>query len=108
MEVEETKSKKGVIQMAESGKEDIILMAILAVTRDDVLAGANELGIPEEQITDDVMALVREKVSRGLRDWREVIKGMVKEAIKCPLGQVCSPACVWREVGECLSLRGVK
>ena len=94
--------------MAENGKEDIILMAILAVTRDDVLAGANELGIPEEQITDDVMALVREKVSQGLRDWRGVVNGLVKEAIKCPLGQVCSPACAWREVGGCLSLRGVK
>ena len=94
--------------MAESSKENIILMAILAVTRDDVLAGANELGIPEEQITDDVIALVREKVSQGLRDWREVVNDLVKKAIKCPLGQVCSPTCVWREVGECLSLRGVK
>ena len=94
--------------MAENSKKDILLMAILTVTRDDVLAGANELGIPEEQVTDDVIELVKEKVSQGLRGWREVVKDMVKEAIKCPLGLVCSPSCAWREVGECISPRGVK
>ena len=99
--------------MAESGKEDIILMAIFAVTKGDILACANELGISEEQVTDEVIELVKEKVSQGLGDWREVIKGIAKEtikeeAIKCPLGLVCSPSCTWREVGKCISPRGVK
>ena len=94
--------------MRESGKEDIILMAIFMVTKDDVLACANELGIPKEQVTDDVIELVKEKVSRDLGEWREVIRGIVKEAVKkeairCPLGMVCSPSCAWREVGECIS-----
>ena len=98
--------------MSESGREDILLMAVFMVTRDDVLANANELGIPEEQVTDDVIELVKEKVSQGLHDWREAIKGVVKEAIskeavdkeaiKCPLGMVCSPSCAWREVGGCI------
>ena len=94
--------------MAENDKEGIILMAIFMLTRDDVLACADELGIPEEQVTDDVIELVKEKVSQGFRGWREVVKGMVKEAIKCPLGLVCSPSCAWREVGECILPRGVK
>jgi len=99
--------------VAESGKEDIILMAIFAVTKSDILACANELGIPEEQVTDEVIELVKEKVSQGLGDWRKVIKGIVKEAIKeepikCSLGLVCSPSCAWREVGKCISPRGVK
>ena len=104
--------------MAESGKEDIILMAIFAVTKGDILACANELGISEEQVTDEVIELVKEKVSQGLGDWREVIKGIAKEtikeetikeeAIKCPLGLVCSPSCTWREVGKCISPRGVR
>ena len=98
--------------MSESSKEDILLMAVFMVTRDDVLASANELGIPEEQVTDDVIELVKGKVSQGLHDWREAIKGVVKEAIskeavdkeaiKCPLGMVCSPSCAWREVGGCI------
>jgi len=93
--------------MAESGKQDILVMALFMVTRDDVLACANELGIPEEQVTDDVIELVKEKVSQGLGDWREIVKSMVKEAIKkddikCPLGLVCSPCCAFREVGECI------
>ncbi len=103
--------------MPESSKQDILVMAIFMVTRDDVLACANESGIPEEQLTDDVIELVKEKVSQGLSDWREVVKGMVKEtiskeavdreAIKCPLGMVCSPSCAWREVGGCILPRGV-
>lgn len=98
--------------MSESGREDILVMAILTVTRDDVLACASDLGIPEGQVTDDVIELVKGKVSQGLHDWREAIKGVVKEAIskeavdreaiKCPLGMVCSPSCAWREVGGCI------
>ena len=99
--------------MVEGDKKDIILMAILALTSDDVLAGANELGIPEEQVTDDVIEVVREEVGQGFRDWWEVIKGMIKEAIKkeaikCPLGMVCSPSCAWRGVGKCVLPTGVE
>ncbi len=98
--------------MAESDKGSILLMAVLMVTRDDVLAGANELGIPEEQVTNDVIELVKERVSQGLDGWRAVIKEMVKDAIekgaiRCPLGLVCSPSCAWRGVGQCISLREV-
>ena len=103
--------------MSESDMENVLLIAIFTVTRDDVRASADELGIPEEQITDEVIKRVREKISQSLNDWREVIKGMVKEilsqgaiekeAIGCPLGMVCSPACAWREVGECVSSRRV-
>jgi len=87
--------------VSESGKKDIILMWLLTVTEDDVLACANELGMSEEQVTDDVIELVKYKFSQGLLDWPEVIKGVVKEAFECPLGMVCSPYCSWREVGEC-------
>ena len=99
--------------MTESGKENVILMALFMVTKDDVLACANELGIPEEQVTDDLIELVKERVSQSLGDLREVIRGMVKQAVKkeaieCPLGLVCSPSCAWREVGECLSPNSIQ
>ena len=99
--------------MAESDEGNILLMAILMVTRDDVLACAEELGMSQEQVTDDVIKLVKEKVSQGLGDWREIVKEMVKYAIengaiKCPLGLVCSPSCVWRGIGQCILPRRVK
>ncbi len=104
--------------MAENSREDILVMAIFMVTKGDVRACANELGMPEEQVTDDVIELVKEVVSQGLGDFRGVIKDIVKEAIRtriiekeateCPLGMVCSPSCAWRELGECISLRGVR
>ena len=94
--------------MAESYKEDVILMAIFIVTKGDVLACADELGMSKEQITDDVMELVKEKVNQGLSSWRQVVKSMVKEAIKCPLGMVCSPSCAWWEVGKCISPSGLR
>lgn len=105
--------------MAENGKQDILVMAIFMVTRDDVLACAGDLGMPEEQVTDDLIEMVRERVSQGLGNWRQAAEGMVKEAIllreamkqgaiECPLGMVCSPSCAWWEVGQCLSPRGVE
>ena len=96
--------------MLEKGKENIILMAIFAVTKSDILDCTNEMGIPEEVITREVVESVREKVGQSLRKWREVIKDVVREAItqevvKCPLGLVCSPQCAWREAGECVTKR---
>ncbi|MFC1986362.1 hypothetical protein ACFLWC_05160 [Chloroflexota bacterium] len=93
--------------MEESRKEEIILMAVLMVTKDDVLAFANELGIPGERVTEHAFELVKEKVSQGFDRCREAVKDMIKEAIKCPLSLDCSPSCPWREVGECLSSRKV-
>jgi len=97
--------------MAKSNRQDILVMALFVVTKDSVLACANELGIPEEQITDEVMARVREKISQVLGDWRDVVRSMVKETIEketiekgsssCPLGMVCSSSCAFRQVGEC-------
>ena len=99
--------------MAESSKQDILVMALFMVTRADVLSCSNELGIAEEQVTDDVIELVKEKVSQGLGDWRDGVRGIVKatiekELIKCPLGMVCSLSCAFRQVGECSLLKGVK
>ena len=48
--------------MSENGEKDIILMAVFVVTRDDILSCASELGIPEEQVTDEVIELVKEEV----------------------------------------------
>jgi len=92
------RGEKGVIQVAEGDKKAIIRMAILAVTRDNVLAGVNKLGIPEEQVTDDVIELVKRKVIQNLGDWREIVREMVKDTIRkgsvrCPLGLVCSRSC---------------
>ena len=94
--------------MVEKNKQDILVMAMFMVTRGDILTCAEELGISKEQVSDDVIELVKEKVSQGLGSWREVIKGMVKEAIRCPLGLACSPSCAWREVGGCILRRDVK
>jgi len=96
--------------MFEDGKEKPLLMAVLMLTEDDVLTCAEELGMSKEQITGEVIELVKELVkvelSESLGGWRELIKGVVKEAltgeaIECPLGIACSPSCAWREVGKC-------
>ena len=94
--------------MAENNMENILLMAILMVTRDDVMTCADELGMPKEQVTDDLIELVKGKVGQSLGCWREVVKDIVKEAMSCPLGLVCSPSCAWRGVGECISPKAIK
>ena len=87
--------------MSHSYEEDIILL----LTKDEVLACANELGISKEQVTDDVIGLVRMTV---FCHWREVIKSTLKEAIECPLGLACYPSCAWWEDGKCTFLSGAK
>jgi len=94
--------------MQENSREDILIMALFMVTRDHVLTCASELGIPEEQVNDDMIELVKKKVSQDLGEWRGAIKKIVRETVnqaisKCPLGMACSPSCTWREVGECIS-----
>ncbi len=87
--------------MAKNDKGENLFMIVFTVTRSDVLAWANELGIPLAQVTDDVIEMLKEKIRQGTDNWRELFEGMVKEAIKCPLDMVCSLSCPWREVGEC-------
>ncbi len=99
--------------MAKDDEQDVLVMALFVITKGSVLDCANEVGVPEEQLTDDLIELVRQRISQVLGDWRESVRGMVKEtikkeAVKCPLGLVCSPSCAYRQVGECTLLREVK
>ena len=87
--------------MTEQDNRDVLLMALFVVTRDDVLSSAREVGLTEAEVSDDVIEMVKERVSQGLGDWREKIKELVKDAIRCPLGMACSTACPYREIGQC-------
>jgi len=97
-----TKSKKGVTPVAKKDKEENLFMLMFVVTRSDVLAWANESGILVDQVTDEVIEMLREKIVQGAASWRELLEGMFKEAIKCPLDMVCSSSCPWQEVGKCI------
>ena len=104
--------------MSERSKKDVLVMALFVVTKDSVFSCADEMGIPREQITDDIIEVVRLKVSEILGSWREVVKSMVKETIEketadketnqCPLGIVCSPSCPYKEIGECTLSRKIE
>lgn len=92
--------------MVEDTKQETLVMALFMVTKNSILSWASELGIPEEQVTDNLIELVKEKVSQSFDCWQESIKDTVKETIKkkttsCPLGLFCSPYCAFRQVGEC-------
>ena len=57
---------------------------IFILTREDVVACAKEMGIPEEAITDDVLHQVKKGVEFGLECWTGVVKEALKEAIVIP------------------------
>ena len=55
---------------------------IFALTREDVIGCANEMGIPAEAITDDVLHQVKKMVEFGLECWDEVVKEAIKMALR--------------------------
>lgn len=71
------------------------------LTKNDTLACSNESGIPEEQVTDDVIELVKRNIGLSFGNWPEVVKSTPMEAVKCPLGLVCYPSCFWWKNGKC-------
>lgn len=55
---------------------------IFKLTREDVIGCAQEMGIPEEAITDDILSEVKKGVEWGLECWSEVMKEAINMALK--------------------------
>jgi hypothetical protein len=77
--------------------EDIIFQ----LTKDEILACAYELGIDNKQVTDEVIELLKKKLSLEFSNWSEVVKSALREIVGCPLGLDCYPSCFWWKDGEC-------
>ena len=58
---------------------------IFALTREDVIECAREMGIPAEEITDDILAQVKKGVEWGLSCWTDVVKVAIEEALNFAL-----------------------
>ncbi len=83
--------------MEENLGKDIIFM----LTKDEILACAGEVGISKEQVTDDVIELVKSRLNLEFRHWPEIVQSLLKEATECPLGLVCFPSCFWWKDDRC-------
>jgi hypothetical protein len=68
--------RKEVIGMARANE------VIFVLSREDVIACAKEMGIPEEAITNDVLYQVKKGVEFGLECWSDVVKTAISEALK--------------------------
>ena len=55
---------------------------IFVLTREDVVICAEQMGIPAEAVTDDVLRQVKEGVEWGLECWSEVMKEAINVALK--------------------------
>jgi len=58
---------------------------IFVLSKEDVIDCAREMGIPEDAITDDILAQVKKGVEWGLECWSEVMKVAITEAINFAL-----------------------
>ncbi len=94
--------------MAVNGNEDDLFTIMFIVTKKDVLTWTNEMGMPLDQVTDDVVISLKQKIQQEAGGWQELFESLVKKAIGCPLNMVCSPSCPWREIGECKSSTTLK
>ncbi len=55
---------------------------VFTLTKDDVIACANEMGIPQEAITDEVLEQVKKGMEWGLDCWPDVVKEAINLAFK--------------------------
>jgi hypothetical protein len=55
---------------------------VFILTREDVLLRAQQMGISEEQITDEVFNQVKKGVEWGLECWHEVMREAIDSALK--------------------------
>jgi len=55
---------------------------IFIITREDVVECAEEMGMPAEVITDDVLEQVKKMVEWGMDGWSDVIKEAINMALK--------------------------
>jgi len=55
---------------------------VFILTMEDVVACAEEMGLPKEAITDDVFYKVRKGVESAWEGWPEVVKGAISFALK--------------------------
>jgi hypothetical protein len=55
---------------------------IFVLSKVDVIDCAREMGIPEEAITDDILAQVKKGVEWGLECWSDVVKEAINMALK--------------------------
>ncbi|MDD4986284.1 MAG: hypothetical protein PHQ43_10955 [Dehalococcoidales bacterium] len=55
---------------------------IFVLSKEDVVDCAREMGIPEEAITDDILAQVKKGVEWGLECWSDVVKEAINMALK--------------------------
>lgn len=54
---------------------------VFILTMEDVVACAEEMGLPKETITDDIFYQVKKGVEFGLECWSEVVKTAISEAL---------------------------
>jgi len=92
-------------------KEDVLLIALMVVTKDVVLSCADELGIPEEDVNEEVLSTVKKKINQVFGDYRDTIQDViigtlqkemaVSEVSTCPLGLTCYHSCAFMIEGVC-------
>jgi hypothetical protein len=75
---------------------------IFTLTRDEVMAYARELDIPEERVTDEVLELIKDRLNHEFSQWPEIVKEILAKAVQCPLGLKCFPSCCWWKEGRCI------
>jgi len=90
-------SRLGTIEVSQNTREDIVFI----VTWDDVLACAHQMGIPQAQLTEEVLQRVKDSINAALSHWPEVVKRALGRAENCPLDMICYPSCFWWQNGSC-------
>ena len=55
---------------------------LFSITREDVIGCAEQMGIPKESMTDDVLLQVKKGLEWGFESWPEVVEVAINMALK--------------------------
>jgi hypothetical protein len=97
--------------MYDKGTNRIYSTALFLLTKNIINECADDLGLSEDMITDDVIEAIRDRTEDIFATWRESLKNVIRDTIgheiarsskdECPLHLTCSAACPYMQIGGC-------
>jgi hypothetical protein len=92
------------------GNDRMVTTALFLVTNNIINECAEDLGLKDNQITDEIIEAVKDRANNTFTNWRDSLKNIIRDTIghemarkddECPLHLTCTAACPFMQIGGC-------